>query len=68
MFTLKINTDNAVFEGEGLGPNLRLGPNPEVSRILGVVSRKVEGGATSGLVLDLNGNTVGSFNIEKEGN
>lgn len=62
MFTLKINTDNAAFGDDSSESS------SEVSRILGVVSRKVEGGATSGLVLDLNGNTVGSFNIEKEGN
>jgi hypothetical protein len=62
MFTLKINTNNAAFGDDSSESN------SEVSRILGVVSRKVEGGATSGLVLDLNGNTVGSFNTEKGGN
>lgn len=38
----------------------------ELSRVIRVVADKVESGETSGNIKDINGNTVGTFEITKE--
>lgn len=55
MFKLTIKTDNAAFGDE---------PGYEVARILRDIAHKVEEGYTSGSVLDVNGNTVGHFDLK----
>lgn len=56
MFKLTIDTGNAAFEDEGKGC--------EIARILRAIADKVENGAESGKAVDLNGNTVGRFEVE----
>lgn len=53
-FRLKINMDNAAFEN---CPELAL------QDMLEKVGQRIEGGITKGNIADLNGNTVGSFEI-----
>ena len=48
------STENAAFEDYREG---------ETARILCEVARKIEGGSTSGKVVDANGNTIGSYEI-----
>lgn len=55
VFTLEIKTDSAAFQDDdGWGFY-------EVARLLREVADRVEGGWSTGGVLDLNGNTVGAF-------
>jgi hypothetical protein len=61
-FILKINTDNAAFECDGL--------QDEVSRILSVAARAVNTRDRYGKILqDINGNTVGEyyFTVDAQG-
>ena len=51
-FTLNIDCNNAAFEGD---------TDAEVARILKEVAEKIEGGASSGTISDINGNRVGYF-------
>lgn len=55
-FTLSFDMDNAAFEGDNAGT--------EAARILRQVAAGVENGATEGKARDLNGNTVGSWEVE----
>jgi hypothetical protein len=55
-FTLKFKTDNAAF-GDGAGA-------AEVARILRDVADKVANGRDYGSVQDINGNTVGDWDLE----
>ena len=58
MFTLNMRTANAAFEADG----------EEVARILEECARKVRRGETAGLLMDVNGNRVGKWNLrEREG-
>lgn len=50
MFTLTINTENAAFEDPS-----------ELPRLLRKVASLISMGDTEGRILDMNGNTVGSF-------
>lgn len=54
MFTLTIETDNAAFTDDAAR---------EVARILRQLAKKLEDGKDSGKVMDLNGNSVGSFEL-----
>lgn len=54
MFTLRINTDNAAFDGGDLC---------EVARILRQVADKLDRGHENGTCRDCNGNDVGSFDM-----
>ena len=54
MFTLKINTESDAFED---------GIDLEVARILNTAAKKIESGATEGRLQDVNGKTVGSFEL-----
>lgn len=49
--------DNAAFEDE---------PASEIARILRKVARAVERGDELGLLVDSNGNTVGSWRVEAD--
>ena len=60
MFTLTIETDNAAFGEPG---NFEHG---EVARLLHKVAHTVAAGFTEGSIIDLNGNTVGHFNLEED--
>lgn len=53
-FTLNIDCDNAAFDGD---------PADEIVRLLHVVAMKIEGGYRDGNLVDLNGNTVGDFEL-----
>lgn len=53
-FTLNIDCDNAAFGEE---------PEDEVVRLLHVAAMKIEGGYREGKLVDLNGNTVGDFEL-----
>jgi len=55
MFRLQIETGNAAFHEDGAG---------EISRILENVAERVKNGDHTGIVRDVNGNTVGSFELE----
>jgi hypothetical protein len=56
-FTLNIDCDNAAFSGDPLG---------EVQRLLHVAAMKIEGGYREGKLVDVNGNTVGEFELKGE--
>ena len=51
MFNIAFDTDNSAFEDWHI----------EVSRILRVIASKIEQGQECGIVFDLNGNKVGTF-------
>jgi hypothetical protein len=53
MFTVKIKTQNAAFEGEDKAL--------ELARILREIAQHLEDGQSEGRVQDSNGNTVGAF-------
>lgn len=55
MFKLEIDTGNAAFDYGDKGY--------EIARILRDIAAKVENGADSGSVRDLNGNKVGTFEV-----
>ena len=50
-----MDCDNAAFDDA---------PASEIARILRSVARKVEQGAEGGKLIDVNGNTVGSWRVE----
>ncbi len=53
-FTLTIDCDNAAFEEQ---------PAQELARILRDVAARIERGTDCGTVHDINGNTVGRFDM-----
>ena len=53
-FTLNINMDNADFENM---------PHMILAEILEKIANKIERGANIGKIMDVNGNTVGKFEI-----
>jgi len=57
MFTLKIKTDNAAFDGDRDG---------EVARILRDVADSIKVGADLGVIRDINGNNVGEYKYTRE--
>jgi len=57
-FKVEFETDNAAFEGYE--------KRYEIARILAVIAKKVVNGEEPGAVVDINGNTVGTF-TETEG-
>lgn len=59
MFKLTIDTGNAAFEEHGAAG--------EIVRILSGVIRRVANGDDFGILYDVNGNKVGSFSLEVEG-
>ncbi len=56
-FSLKINCDNAAFDGDDLPL--------EIGRLLRETAEKVEGGRKAGRVYDVNGNHVGDFKLDR---
>lgn len=62
MFKLEFSTDNAAFEATD--SSTREGKAIEVSRILGVVRRRVAALHTGGMVKDYNGNTIGKWSLD----
>jgi len=54
IFSVKINLENDAFAGD---------PTNEISRLLEVIKSRISHGETSGKLLDINGNSVGSFEI-----
>lgn len=65
MFKANIKTSNAAFHDYVMG-NGKFDDyvrNDEVARILREIANKLENGYTSGVCLDMNGNTVGDWHI-----
>ena len=58
MFKIEIETGNAAFEDDNR--------NYELARILRQIAERLENGENAGRVLDINGNKVGSFEIEED--
>ena len=54
MFKLSFETDNASFDPWRPG---------EIARILKDIAYKIEGGETSGSIMDSNGNKLGNWSI-----
>ncbi len=54
IITIKINTDNAAFEDAS-----------EVSRIIDSVAKKIRNGKNYGKCMDINGNSVGTWEINE---
>lgn len=54
MFELKIETDNAAFEGD-------VERVVEITRLMNLVSLRLSDGEIEGKLRDINGNTVGSY-------
>lgn len=61
MFRLEIETDGAAFKGYETGEEDLYQEGLEISRIMENVSGELECGMTSGIVMDINGNKVGSW-------
>ena len=59
-FKLSIKTDNAAFTNEDTGEDA---PHAEVARLLREVADRVEGGDDHGVIMDVNGNNVGTFSL-----
>lgn len=55
-FKLEFETSNDAFEQDMHG---------EITRILKLVASQVDRGSSGGRILDVNGNTVGSFYLER---
>ena len=56
MLTVKIKTGNAAFEDGNL--------ETELARILRQLADKIENGYTEGKLMDINGNSVGTYELE----
>lgn len=56
MFTLTIETDNAAFEHSMID---------EIERITRRVMLRIAAGETSGKIMDINGNTVGRWELTR---
>ena len=56
-FTMEVNMDNAAFEDS---------PENELARILSVAAEQVKASYRSRTCQDINGNTVGQWNVEDE--
>ena len=54
MFKMEFKTGNAAFEDYA---------EQEISRILKEIADKVENGSTGGKVRDINGNTIGEWDL-----
>jgi hypothetical protein len=54
---IEFKTGNAAFEGED---------NYEVVRILRDIADQVERGCALGIIIDINGNKVGKWDLEEE--
>lgn len=57
MLKIEIETGNAAFEDDR---------NMELARILRQIAERLENGEDAGRVLDINGNKVGSFEMEED--
>ena len=57
MFRITMKTENAAFEDDR---------NMELARILRQIAERLENGEDAGRVLDINGNKVGSFEMEED--
>ena len=57
MLKIEIETGNAAFEDDR---------NMELERILRQIAERLENGEDAGRVLDINGNKVGSFEMEED--
>ena len=60
MLTVSIETDNAAFDDDAEGACT------ESARILRVIAGALEAGALSGKARDINGNTVGNWELNAE--
>lgn len=58
-FTLNFDMDNAAFKNEHDEPELA-----EIQRILRNVNRSLSDGYHGNIIKDINGNSVGNWNIE----
>ena len=52
---IQFDIDNAAFDSGNR--------EQEIARILCKIARQIESGVTSGKVIDINGNTIGSFEV-----
>jgi len=57
---IQFKTDNAAFEYDKSEISYK---EEEISRILCKIARQVESGNTRGLVIDINGNRIGEWEI-----
>ena len=57
MLRVQIDTDNDAFAGDG---------EQEVARLLRKVAKRVEGGEFDGVIVDINGNRCGAFDLRLE--
>ena len=53
MFILQFSTDNAAFEHSAT----------ETARILRKIAKRIEAGDTDGKIMDSNGNSVGTYDL-----
>lgn len=58
-FELKIETENAAFDGLG-------GPQLEAARLLRQTAEQLEAGSNNGSLTDINGNNVGNWDMETD--
>lgn len=57
MFTLSFKTENAAFEDL----------NAETARILRAIAARIESGQVEGRAIDVNGNTIGVYQLTRQG-
>lgn len=58
-FSVNIESGNAAFDGD-------YGSRTEVSRLLSQIVDRIQDGADSGMLHDINGNSVGSWDLDIE--
>ena len=58
MFKLEFKTDNSAFSDGNM--------EYEIKRILVAIGNRVDCGNTSGSIRDINGNTIGTYELEEE--
>ena len=54
MLTITFETENAAFEGDKLR---------EIAKMVRQVAEKIEAGRDSGKIMDVNGNSIGTFDV-----
>jgi hypothetical protein len=57
MLRVQIKTDNDAFAGDG---------EQEVARLLRKVATRIQGGEFDGVIVDMNGNQCGAFDLRLE--
>ena len=68
MLKIEFSTGNAAFNGNGIEPQTQWEAdyyrNEEIKRVLKNVCNQIDNGRTSGRCIDINGNTIGNWEMK----